>query len=58
MIDESVVRRVLVGESTVLVLCVTLFFLHGLWLFLSQRREKLLINGARETLAHLSLIHI
>ena len=53
MIDESVVRRVLVGESTVLVLCVTLFFLHGLWLFLSQRREKLLINGARETLAHL-----
>ena len=53
MIDELIVGRVLIAESAVLILAVTLFFLHGFWLFLAQRRQKRLIDGARETLARL-----
>ena len=43
----------LTAESAVLILSVILFFLHGLSLFLTQRREKKLTAAARETLARL-----
>lgn len=53
MIDKSIVARVLIAETIVLVLSVILFFLHGVRLALAQRREKRLVDTARRTLAGL-----
>src|SRR6266576_2126528 len=40
-------------EIALLVLAVLVFFSHGLWLFLNQRRVQLLTEMARESLARL-----
>lgn len=53
MISESILDGVMLVEVALLLLSVVLYFAHGLWLFLYQRRHERLVNEARQRLARL-----
>jgi len=53
MISKQLLNIVMLIEIGLLMLAVGLFFAHGLWLFLNQRRIRRLTEVARESLAHL-----
>lgn len=53
IVNQSVLNGVMFVEIALLVLAVAVFFSHGLWLFLHQRRVLLLTETARESLARL-----
>ncbi len=53
MVNERLLDIVMLIELGLLVLAVGLFFTHGLWLFLNERRLLKLTTGARESLARL-----
>lgn len=53
MIDTGLLNRVMFVEIALLVLAVVIYFSHGLWLFLNQRRLGRSTETARESLARL-----
>lgn len=53
MISKQLLDVVMLVELGLLVFAVGLFFAHGFWLLLNQRRLLRLTDGARESLAHL-----
>jgi len=53
MVDTGLLNRVMVVEIALLVLAVVIYFSHGLWLFLNQRRLTRSTETARESLARL-----
>ena len=53
MVNEGLLNGVMFVEIGLLVLAVVVYFSHGLWLFLNQRRVLLLTETARESLARL-----
>lgn len=53
MVSENLLNGVMFVEIALLVLAVAVFFSHGLWLFLNQRRVLLLTETARESLSRL-----
>lgn len=53
MIDTGLLNRVMFVEIALLVLAVVIYFSHGLWLFLNQRRLRRSTESARESLARL-----
>lgn len=53
MISKQLLNIVMLVEIGLLALAVGVFFAHGFWLFLNQRRFRRLTDGARESLAHL-----
>lgn len=53
IVDQSVLNGVMFVEIALLMLAVVVFFSHGLWLFLNQRRVLALTETARESLARL-----
>ncbi len=54
MISKQLLDIVMLVELGLLVLAVGLFFAHGLWLFLNERRVRRLTEAARDSLAHLA----
>lgn len=53
MVNENLLNGVMFVEIALLVLAVVVFFSHGVWLFLNQRRVLLLTEKARESLSRL-----
>ncbi len=53
MIPDSVVNAIMLGEATLLVVSLLLFFSHGVWLHFHQRSEEKMVADARERLARL-----
>ena len=53
MISKQLLNIVMLVEIGLLALAVGVFFAHGFWLFLNQRRIRRLTEVARESLAHL-----
>lgn len=53
MVNENLLNGVMFVEIALLVLAVVVFFSHGVWLFLNQRRVLLLTETARESLSRL-----
>lgn len=53
MISKQLLNIVMLVEIGLLALAVGVFFAHGFWLLLNQRRSRRLTDGARESLAHL-----
>jgi hypothetical protein len=53
VVTEGLLNGVMFVEIALLVLAVVVFFSHGLWLFLSNRRVRRLTATARESLARL-----
>jgi HEAT repeat protein len=53
MVDTGLLNRVMFVEIALLVLAVVIYFSHGLWLFLNQRRLTRSTETARESLARL-----
>jgi hypothetical protein len=53
MVDTGLLNRVMFVEIALLVLAVVIYFSHGLWLFLNQRRLARSTETARESLARL-----
>lgn len=53
MIDTGLLNRVMFVEIALLALAVVIYFSHGLWLFLNQRRLRRSTETARESLARL-----
>jgi HEAT repeat protein len=54
MISEHLLDIAMLVEIGLLVLAVCLFFAHGAWLFLHERRVRRLTESARGSLAHLA----
>ncbi|MFL5488139.1 MAG: HEAT repeat domain-containing protein [Gemmatimonadaceae bacterium] len=54
MVDEHLLNIVMLIEIGLLAVAVTVFFLHGMWRFLNERRLLALTNAARESLARLA----
>jgi hypothetical protein len=53
MVDEHFLDVVMFVEIALLVLAATLYFTHGLWLFVNQRRVQRLTESARQSLTRL-----
>jgi hypothetical protein len=53
VIRESILNFVMVAEVGLLLLSIMLYFAHGVWLFLYQRRKQRLLDEARLRLARL-----
>jgi len=53
MVNENLLGAIMFVEIALLVLAVTVFFTHGLWLYVSHRRMLRLTETARESLARL-----
>ena len=54
MVSKHLLNVVMLVEVGLLAFAVGLFFAHGLWLFLYERRLRRLTAAARESLAHLA----
>lgn len=53
MLDTGILNRVMFFETSLLLLAVVIYFSHGVWLFLNQRRLRRSTEIARESLARL-----
>lgn len=53
MIPESVVTGIMIGEASLLLVSLVLFFSHGVWLHFHQNAEDRRVAAARERLARL-----
>ena len=53
MVSENLLTIVMLIEIGLLTLAVGLFFMHGIWLFVENKRLQRLTKGARESLARL-----
>lgn len=53
MLDTGILNRVMFFETSLLLLAVAIYFSHGVWLFLNQRRLRRSTEIARESLARL-----
>jgi hypothetical protein len=53
MVDTGLLNRVMFVEIALLALAVVIYFSHGVWLFLNQRRLQRSTETARESLARL-----
>lgn len=53
MVDTGLLNRVMFVEIALLVLAVVIYFSHGVWLFLNQRRLRRSTETARESLVRL-----
>ena len=53
MVDTGILNRVMFVEISLLLLAVVIYFSHGVWLFLNQRRLRASTETARESLARL-----
>ena len=53
MVNENLLNVVMLIEIGLLILAVGVFFTHGLWLFVTQKRSRRQMKAARESLAQL-----
>lgn len=53
MVSEYILNIVMLAELGLLLLAVGVYFAHGLWLFLTQKRALRQMTAARDSLAHL-----
>jgi hypothetical protein len=53
VISEYLLKSVMLIEIGLLILAVGVFFMHGLWLFLTQKRSLAQMTAARDSLAKL-----
>ena len=53
MVSEYLLKSVMLVEIGLLILAVGVFFIHGLWLFLTQKRSLGQMTAARDSLAKL-----
>jgi HEAT repeat protein len=53
VVNENLLNVVMLVEIGLLILAVGVFFSHGLWLFVTQKRTRLQTKAARESLAQL-----
>ncbi len=53
MVNENLLNVVMLVEIGLLILAVGVFFTHGLWLFVTQKRTRRQMKAARESLAQL-----
>jgi hypothetical protein len=53
VVNENLLNIVMLIEIGLLILAVGVFFMHGVWLFVNQKRTQRQMNAARQSLARL-----